>query len=218
MATLDVLAPSSAAVADAALAQAPTASVARLWRPAEVVVGVIALVLTFPLMAVCAVFIKLASRGPVVFTQTRIGKGSKPFKMYKLRTMRNNCERNGAVWASDDDPRVVHSCRWMRLSHIDELPQLINVIKGDMALIGPRPEREEILTDLEELYPNVRQRLKVLPGITGLAQIRWGYDTTPARFRRKLQADLEYIRSRSWRLNASIILRTFPKFFDRSAK
>ena len=180
--------------------------------------GILALILSLPLMALCAVVIKLSSQGPVLFTQTRVGEGGRLFKMYKLRTMRNNCERNGAVWASDNDPRVVHSCRWMRFSHIDELPQLINVIKGDMALIGPRPEREEILSDLEEFYPNVRQRLKVLPGITGLAQIRWGYDTTPARFRRKLQADLEYIRSRSWRLNASILLRTFPKFFDRSAK
>jgi lipopolysaccharide/colanic/teichoic acid biosynthesis glycosyltransferase len=218
MATLDVLTPSGAAIAEPSLAQTAAVPVARLWRPVELVIGVVGLFLSLPLMAFCAVLIKLSSRGPVLFTQTRIGKGGKPFKMYKLRTMRNNCERNGAVWASDDDPRVVRSCRWMRFSHIDELPQLINVIKGDMAVIGPRPEREAILADLEELYPNVRQRLKVLPGITGLAQIRWGYDTTPARFRRKLQADLEYILGRSWRLNASILLRTFPKFFDRSAK
>jgi len=187
-------------------------------RAVEIVISSVALLLALPLLLVCAIIVKVSSRGPVIFTQTRVGKDGKTFKMYKLRTMRDNCERNGAVWASDDDPRVIKSCRWMRRSHVDELPQLINILRGQMALVGPRPEREDILTDLEPLYPNIRSRLAVRPGLTGLAQIRWGYDTTPARFRRKLSADLEYIRNRSLSLNLRIIAGTFPKFFDNSAK
>lgn len=187
-------------------------------RVVEVVIASVALLLSLPLLLVCAIVVKASSRGPVIFTQTRVGKDGKSFKMFKLRTMRDNCERNGAVWASDEDPRVVRSCHWMRRSHIDELPQLINILKGQMALVGPRPERADILDDLESLYPNIRSRLAVRPGLTGLAQIRWGYDTTPARFRRKLSADLEYIRNRSLSLNLRIIAGTFPKFFDGSSK
>ena len=187
-------------------------------RVVEILIASVALVLSVPLLLVCAVIIKVSSPGPVIFTQTRVGKDGQSFKMFKLRTMRDNCERNGAVWASDEDPRVVRSCHWMRRSHIDELPQLINILKGQMALVGPRPERADILDDLESLYPNIRSRLAVRPGLTGLAQIRWGYDTTPARFRRKLSADLEYIRNRSLSLNLRIIAGTFPKFFDGSSK
>ena len=217
MASLGVLAPSSAA-ASVPMAQPVAASPGAAKRTIDITVGVVSLIVCIPIFIVCAIVIRLASGGPILFTQTRVGKDGVLFKMYKFRTMRNNCERNGAVWASDNDPRVVPACRWMRFSHIDELPQLINVIKGQMALVGPRPEREEIMGDLEQLYPNVRERLEVRPGITGLAQIRWGYDTTAGRFHRKLQADLEYIRNRDWRLDAKIVLRTFPKFFDRSAK
>lgn len=187
-------------------------------RTVEILIASVALILSLPLLLICAIFVKTSSRGPVIFTQTRVGKDGKIFRMYKLRTMRDNCERNGAVWASDDDPRVVPACHWMRLSHIDELPQLVNILRGQMALVGPRPERAEILADLETLYPNIRSRLAVRPGLTGLAQIRWGYDTTPARFRRKLQADLEYIRKRSLGMNLRIIARTFPKFFDLTSK
>jgi lipopolysaccharide/colanic/teichoic acid biosynthesis glycosyltransferase len=187
-------------------------------RAMEILIASVALLLSLPLLLVCAIIVKVSSRGPVIFTQTRVGKDGQSFRMFKLRTMRDNCERNGAVWASDEDPRVVRSCHWMRRSHVDELPQLVNILFGQMALVGPRPEREDILVDLESLYPNIRSRLAVRPGLTGLAQIRWGYDTTPARFRRKLSADLEYIRNRSLSLNLRIIAGTFPKFFDGSSK
>jgi lipopolysaccharide/colanic/teichoic acid biosynthesis glycosyltransferase len=106
----------------------------------------------------------------------------------------------------------------MRLSHVDELPQLINVIKGEMSLVGPRPERPEILDDLEQTYPNVRHRLTVKPGITGLAQIRDGYDTTVEGFRHKLRSDLEYIHNMSWKNELSILLKTFSKLHDSKAK
>ena len=218
MTSLNINLPADAVFGGISAVDSPGRMATRTRRVVETVLGAIALILLIPVLLICAAIIKLSSKGPVVFTQTRVGKDGKPFKMYKLRTMRDNCERNGAVWASNDDPRVVRNCRWMRLSHIDELPQLINVLKGEMALIGPRPERSDILDDLEKYYPNVRQRLKVLPGITGLSQIHWGYDTTPARFRHKLRTDLEYVHNRTWRMDLGIVVRTLPKFFDRHSK
>ena len=105
----------------------------------------------------------------------------------------------------------------MRRSHVDELPQLINVIKGEMSLIGPRPERPEILDELEEVYPDIRKRLAVKPGITGLAQIRNGYDTTVEAFRHKLESDLEYIDNRKWGNEIRILFATVAKLNDKSA-
>lgn len=218
MTSLNINLPADAVFGGISAVDGPGLMATRIRRVVETVLGATALILLLPALLICAAIIKLSSKGPVVFTQTRVGKDGKPFKMYKLRTMGDNCERNGAVWASNDDPRVVRACRWMRLSHIDELPQLVNVIKGEMALVGPRPERGDILDDLEKYYPNVRQRLKILPGITGLSQIHWGYDTTPARFRHKLRTDLEYIHNRTWRMDLRIVARTLPKFFDRHSK
>jgi len=195
----------------------PCGVVAGLPRPVEAVIAAIALILALPVLAFCALVVKLSGDGPIVLAQTRVGKDGRLFKMYKLRTMWDNCETNGAVWASDDDPRVIPVCRWMRISHVDELPQLVNVILGQMSLVGPRPERQGILSDLRTLYPNVDSRLAVRPGITGSAQVRLGYDTTPAQFRRKLNVDLEYIRTRSPWLDLRIILQTLPKFFDHQA-
>ncbi len=106
----------------------------------------------------------------------------------------------------------------MRGSHVDELPQLLNVIKGDMSLVGPRPERPEILKELEKEYPYIRQRLKVKPGITGLAQIRDGYDTTVEAVQHKLRSDLEYIHDRNWTMEIKILAATLTKFHDSSAK
>jgi len=184
----------------------------------DVILGFVALVLTLPLWLVCAILIKLTSRGPVFLVQKRVGKNGKVFGMIKFRTMHVTAEKAGrAVWASKDDPRVVPACRWMRRSHVDELPQLLNVIKGDMSLVGPRPERPEILAELEKTYPDVRKRLAVRPGITGLAQVRNGYDTSVDQFRQKLQADLEYIEKRKWSVEFAILARTLGKLNDRGA-
>lgn len=184
----------------------------------DVVLGVLALVVMLPLLALCAVMIKLSGKGPVLFTQIRVGKDGRAFKMYKLRTMRLDAENDtGAVWAAENDPRVMSACRWMRISHVDELPQVINVIKGDMSLVGPRPERAEILDELEKAYPDIRKRLKVKPGITGLAQIQHGYDTTVEAYRRKLEADLEYIDTRRWSNELRILAATAAKVVDNSA-
>ncbi len=184
----------------------------------DVILGAIAFVLTLPILLACMAIIKISSKGPVMFTQIRMGKDGKLFKMYKLRTMYTDAESNrGAVWASKDDPRVVGSCRWMRRSHMDELPQILNVIKGEMSLVGPRPERPEIMEELEKHYPDVRGRLKVKPGITGLAQVRNGYDTSVEQFRNKLEADLEYITERKWRNELRIMAATLTKVVDKQA-
>jgi len=185
---------------------------------ADIVLGFIALVLSLPVLAVSAILIKTFSAGPAIFTQQRVGQDGKLFTLYKFRTMYTDAEvAGGAVWASKDDPRVVPVCRWMRVSHVDELPQLINVIKGEMSLVGPRPERPEILAELEKKYPNVRDRLAVRPGITGLAQVRNGYDTSVEAFRRKLEADLEYIENRNWTTELRILAATVAKFNDKAA-
>lgn len=184
----------------------------------DVLLGAAALLLTAPIWVVCAILIKISSEGPILFTQVRVGKDGELFKMYKFRTMHQSAETHtGAVWAAKDDPRIISSCRWMRSSHADELPQLINVIKGEMSLVGPRPERPEILQQLEAHYPEVKKRLSVLPGITGLAQVRNGYDTTVEDFRYKLESDLEYINKRKWRNEFRILAATLTKIRDKKA-
>lgn len=184
----------------------------------DIVAGMIAFIVFLPVMAMCALLIKVSSRGPVFYKQVRLGRDGVPFTMFKFRTMHVDSEvSSGAVWAQQKDPRVIPACRWMRISHVDELPQLLNVIKGDMSLIGPRPERPEILDDLERTYPHVRKRLTVRPGITGLAQLRNGYDTSVEGFEKKLSADLEYIRNRNWAMELWIILATFRRFYDNKA-
>jgi lipopolysaccharide/colanic/teichoic acid biosynthesis glycosyltransferase len=184
----------------------------------DILMGVVFGILALPLLAVCAAIIRLSSKGPVLFTQIRVGKDGHPFRMYKLRTMYIDAEaKSGPAWARRDDPRVVPACRWMRRSHVDELPQLLNIIRGEMSLVGPRPERPEILAELEKAYPEVRRRHAVKPGITGLAQVRAGYDTTVDAFRRKLHHDLEYIKKRRWRNELKILTSTLSKVYDRSA-
>ena len=185
----------------------------------DVILAAILLVTLSPIIAVCGAIIKLSSRGPVFYSQWRVGKDGELFRIFKLRTMYMNCEKvSGVVWARRGDPRVVPACRWMRRAHLDELPQLVNVIKGDMSLVGPRPERPEIMSQLKRRYPEVTRRLSVRPGITGLAQVRNGYDTDIESFRAKLASDLEYIAKRRWMLEISIMMRTVTKLYDRAAR
>lgn len=187
-------------------------------RLTDFVLGLAALLVFLPLMVFCALLIKLISSGPVIYCQDRCGKDGKVFRMYKFRTMSPDAEaETGPVWADDDDPRVLPACRWMRQSHVDELPQLVNVLLGQMSLVGPRPERPDILEDLALSYPNTPKRLAVLPGITGLAQIRWKYDNVRESFSHKLRIDLEYIRKRSWWYDLYIIVATVPKFMNIQA-
>lgn len=185
----------------------------------DIVIGAIALVLSLPMMLLCAAIIKLSSRGPVLFSQVRLGQHGRPFKIYKFRTMYLNAEQHtGAVWAKGNDSRVIPACRWMRISHMDELPQLFQIVSGVMSLVGPRPERPEIMEKLEATYPEVRRRLDVKPGLTGLAQIRNGYDASVEGFRHKLESDIEYINRMCWAVDLKILAMTFTKLMDHKAR
>ncbi len=189
----------------------------------------VALILTLPIILVIAVFVKLSSPGPVFYSQTRIGMdrrrdlngnanlrrrtdlGGRPFVIYKFRTMRAST-RNGdeQVWARPDDPRVTPVGRILRQYRLDELPQLFNVLRGDMNMVGPRPEQPKIFAQLRHTMERYAERQQVLPGITGWAQVRHHYDTSVEDAGRKLAFDLEYVRRRSALEDLKILLMTLP--------
>jgi lipopolysaccharide/colanic/teichoic acid biosynthesis glycosyltransferase len=188
-------------------------------RLMDLVIGSVCCVFFLPVFLLCVIIVKISSPGPIIYCQTRVGKFGRPFKMFKLRTMKHNAEvGTGAVWASNNDPRIIPACRWMRISHMDELPQLLNVLKGDMSIVGPRPERLEILLNIDmEDRSRIIKRLDVKPGITGLAQIRSGYTVKTSSFVRKLNYDLIYIKRYSPLFDIWIILKTFAKLRDNKA-
>jgi len=176
------------------------------------VVGAMFLLLFSPVIGLCALLVRLTSRGPAFYTQERVGKDGEIFRIIKIRTMLPDAEsRTGPVWAADDDPRVTRIGRFLRRTHLDELPQLVNVVRGEMSLVGPRPERPEIVAQLRTRVPGYERRLAVRPGITGLAQVRAGYDRTIRDVRRKLRLDLMYIRRMCWWVDFGIIARTVRK-------
>jgi len=157
--------------------------------------ALVLLVLATPCILVAALLIKLTSPGPVFYRQTRSGKLGRPFQILKLRTMAHNCEKHsGPKWSTQGDCRITTIGRILRLTHIDELPQLWNVLKGEMALIGPRPERPEFVEKLDRAIPNYSLRMLIRPGITGLAQVRLPADTDLESVKKKLAYDLYYIR------------------------
>jgi lipopolysaccharide/colanic/teichoic acid biosynthesis glycosyltransferase len=153
--------------------------------------------------------VKLTSRGPAFYSQFRLGLNGRPFRIYKIRTMRQDAERHsGACWSTRGDPRVTLLGRFLRKTHLDELPQLWNVLRGDMSLVGPRPERPEFVPTLERAIPGYRDRLLVRPGVTGLAQVRLEADTDLDSVRRKLLYDLEYVRTVSLWLDVRLVICT----------
>jgi lipopolysaccharide/colanic/teichoic acid biosynthesis glycosyltransferase len=176
---------------------------------AEIVFAGILLLLTAPLIAVAALMIKLTSRGPVLYTQVRVGEDGKPYVIYKLRTMYDKCElTSGARWAKPNDRRITSVGRFLRRTHIDELPQLWNVIRGEMSLVGPRPERPEFLPVLQKAIPKYRERLLLRPGLTGLAQLLLPADTDLESARKKLILDRHYVRHVNWWFDLRILLAT----------
>jgi lipopolysaccharide/colanic/teichoic acid biosynthesis glycosyltransferase len=186
----------------------------------DAVAAFLLLIVAMPIMGVCGLIIKLSDPGgPVLFSQMRVGLSGRRFRMYKLRTMYVDAEKGtGAVWAAEGDPRVIPLCRFMRLSHLDELPQLYNILRGDMSLVGPRPERPEITRDLMMHIPNYVDRLEVKPGLTGLAQIENGYDSDIDSARRKVAWDLEYVRTRGWATDMKILGRTVLMITGKGAR
>jgi lipopolysaccharide/colanic/teichoic acid biosynthesis glycosyltransferase len=162
-----------------------------------------------PIVVLAALAVKLTSRGPAFYTQTRVGKDGKTFTIYKLRTMIDKCESlTGPRWAMPDDPRITPVGWLLRRAHIDELPQLLNVLLGEMSLIGPRPERPEFVAELTEALPDYDARHAVLPGITGLAQVQLAPDTDIESVRRKLICDLYAIENLSFWLDVRIVIAT----------
>lgn len=182
----------------------------RLIKPViEIVSALVLFVLLLPVMAAVAVLIKLDSGGRIFYTQERTGKDGRKFIIIKFRTMVENAESvTGAVYAADNDPRVTKIGRLLRKWRLDEIPQLLNVIRGDMSLIGPRPERDVFIREFEEKIPFYTQRLLVKPGMTGWAQVKFPYASSMEQTEEKLQYDLYYIKNGSFLLDAVILLKT----------
>ena len=203
-------------------------------RALNLLLAILALVALFPVFLIVGILVKLTSRGPVFYTQERVGLdrripgdhshnhrrkvdlGGQPFTIYKFRTMRVDAEReSGAVWAQRDDPRVTSVGRFLRQYRLDELPQLLNVVRGEMNIVGPRPERPSIFAELRSHIAEYPLRQRAKPGITGLAQISHHYDRSIDDVRRKVHYDLEYIRRQSVWEDVRIMLRTVPVILFR---
>ncbi|WP_239984954.1 sugar transferase [Sporolactobacillus pectinivorans] len=176
-----------------------------LKRLADVFLAATGLVFAIPIILVFSILIVIETPGPIFYAQERLGKNGKKFLLIKLRSMRKDAEKAGAKWAAAHDPRVTGIGRIIRKTRIDELPQLFSVLKGDMSLVGPRPERPMFTEKFEREIPGFKSRLMVKPGLTGLAQVSGGYDLSP---RQKLMYDLEYIRNLSPKLELEILLKT----------
>ncbi len=175
----------------------------------SLVLGIIGLILTLPLMLVAALAVKLSSKGPIFYRQRRVGLDGHIFTLYKFRSMYVDAEaRTGAVWAKKDDPRITPVGKWLRKLRLDELPQFWNVVRGDMTIVGPRPERPEFVELLAQQIPYYRQRLAVKPGITGWAQINHKYGDTQLDAMIKLEYDLYYIKHIAPALDFYIIFHT----------
>ena len=179
-------------------------------RMMDIFLSAVGLTITMPLLALAAFLIKLTSKGPIVYKQNRVGKDGEIFRIYKLRTMRVDAEKNtGAVWATEDDPRITPIGRILRKARIDEIPQLLNVSKGQMSIVGPRPERPEMVRDFRTMICDYEKRLMVKPGITGIAQIFHRYDETIADVRKKVKYDILYIKKMCLFTDLSILANTF---------
>jgi lipopolysaccharide/colanic/teichoic acid biosynthesis glycosyltransferase len=178
-------------------------------RIAHRVLAMILIVPAAPLIAAAMVLIRATSRGPAIYRQSRVGLGGRHFQLLKLRTMTHNAEADtGPVWTAIKDPRITRLGRFLRKLHLDELPQLWNVVRGEMALIGPRPERPEFVVKLAAAIPDYVERLAALPGVTGLAQITLPPDLTLECVRRKLTEDIRYIETANLFLDFRILLCT----------
>jgi lipopolysaccharide/colanic/teichoic acid biosynthesis glycosyltransferase len=188
-------------------------SAQRLYMPVRRVLdftfALVLSIIALPIVALAALLVRLTSRGPAFYTQTRTGKGGRIFTIYKLRSMIHQCESlTGPRWTIPGDPRITPVGWLLRRTHIDELPQLLNVLKGEMSLIGPRPERPEFVAELTKAVPGYAERLAVLPGITGLAQVQLAPDTDIEHVRLKLVYDLHFVKHMNLWLDLRILLAT----------
>lgn len=180
--------------------------------------GFIFLIISIIIVPFIIIAIKLDSKGSVFFTQIRTGRDYKEFLAIKFRSMKVNAETNGPQWASDNDSRITKVGKFLRKTRLDEIPQLINILRGEMSLVGPRPERPEFIKQLKERIPFYNERLLVKPGLTGWAQINYPYGNTVQDALEKLRYDLYYIKNRSFMLDLSIVLKTIHTILRRDGK
>src|SRR6267143_1130005 len=188
-------------------------------RCIDIAVSLLAVILGLPLMGVIAFAIWLETGLPILFRQERVGMGQRPFTILKFRSMFQDAEAGGPSWALNNDPRVTRIGHLLRKYRLDELPQLFNVLRGEMSLVGPRPEQTQLCEMLEERIPLYWRRHSIRPGITGWAQVKYQYGSTIEETERKLEYDLYYIKNLSFKLDLAIILATFNVIlFGRGAK
>lgn len=179
----------------------------------DIIMALVAMIVLFVPMVLIGAMVWLDSKGPALFKQERLGKNGVPFVMYKFRTMYINAEENGPQWAKPDDERCTNLGRMLRKTRLDELPQLVNIIKGDMSFVGPRPERQCFYDIFETYIPGFHLRMLVRPGLTGHAQVNGGYDLLPEE---KIVYDMEYISKRCWKMDLQCLLMTMKVVLTRS--
>jgi lipopolysaccharide/colanic/teichoic acid biosynthesis glycosyltransferase len=180
----------------------------------DVFVAILGILLLSPLFLIVALLIKIDSKGPVLYGQDRVGKNGKLFKIYKFRTMRIDAEKQtGPVWATENDPRITFIGRILRDSKIDEFPQFVNLIKGEMSMVGPRPERPFFVEQFTKTIPGYSRRLDVTPGLTGPAQLRNGYNTSAMSVIKKLRYDIYYVKRMDLSMDLGLLAETFVSLF-----
>lgn len=180
----------------------------------DIVLSFAALIILSPLFFMTAILIKMTSKGPVFYTQLRVGKDGQLFYILKFRTMRVDAEKEtGAVWAKDNDPRLIPTGKFIRKTHLDEIPQFLNVLRGEMSIVGPRPERPFFVEKFKQEIPDYEKRLSVKPGITGMAQVWHKYDETIQDVKKKIKYDLLYIKRICLWTDLGIMLRTIRVVF-----
>lgn len=181
-----------------------------LKRLIDIVGSLIGLIIGVPILILACIAVVIESKGNPIFSQKRVGLNNKEFNMYKVRSMTMDAEKNGAQWATKNDSRVTRVGTFIRKTRIDEIPQLFNILKGDMTIVGPRPEREIFYKEFEKTIPNFRDRLLVKPGLTGYAQVNGGYDLSP---KEKLDRDLYYIQNRNLFIDIKLMFSTVKVVF-----
>jgi lipopolysaccharide/colanic/teichoic acid biosynthesis glycosyltransferase len=197
--------PSETLIAEASMSQQSDI----IKRSFDLLFSTLFAILAIPVIALAWSLVRLTSAGPGFYSQTRMGRNGRCYSIYKIRTMRHNCEAStGAAWCRNGDPRVTRIGRILRKLHIDELPQILNVLRGDMSLVGPRPERPEFVAPLSQQVQNYKDRLQVLPGVTGLAQIQLPPDQDVESVRKKIVLDRCYVQNRTLWLDLRIMVGT----------
>jgi len=189
-----------------------------LKRLLDLILAIVLFPVLLSLGLIAALLVKISSKGPIFYSQIRVGLNGRPFRIFKFRSMRVDAEKQGAQWSTQNDPRITGIGRFLRSTRLDELPQIFNVLRGDMSFIGPRPERPEFVDELAEVIPHYSLRHLVRPGLTGWAQINYPYGSSVEDAARKLEYDLYYLKNRGMLLDIKIILKTIMVVFARKGR